>query len=87
MSKAKEIAITAVQGIVATALVVGLFILFVWGTPDQMSAEYDWTVGVEEAEAARREPRSLVRTSWKSVGFYLPDREAEGRVLVTEWRR
>ena len=53
MSKAKEIAITAVQGVVATALVVGLFILFVWGTPDQMSAEYDWTVGVEEAEAAR----------------------------------
>jgi hypothetical protein len=53
MSKAKEIAITAIQGVVATALVVGLFILFVWGTPDQMSAEYDWTVGVEEAEAAR----------------------------------
>ena len=53
MIKAKEIAITAVQGVVVTALVVGLFILFVWGTPDQMSAEYDWTVGVEEAEAAR----------------------------------
>ena len=45
------------------------------------------SVGTREAEAARREPRSLVRTSWKSVGFYLPDREAEGRVLVTEWRR
>ena len=53
MSKAKEIAIIAVEAVAFAAVVAAMFVLFVWGTPDQMSAEYDWTVGVEEAEAAR----------------------------------
>lgn len=36
-------------------------------------------------KAGANEPdRSLCRSSWKSVGFYLPQKERE---LVTTWRR
>lgn len=35
----------------------------------------------------RREPRSLVRSSWRAEAFWRPAPQKKGVALVTEWRK
>lgn len=35
----------------------------------------------------RREPRSLVRSSWRAEAFWRPAPQKKGVTLVTEWRK